>query len=196
MARNPLLAFLDTSKRPPRNPGIAGVEEREIVLTDPELEYYEGDNNAWRGTEQHGVASQDHAKAYEVPAHNPDTAEIISPIPEEAPKDPIDVRVVNEYSSERRAWRTSRETLMPKQPPRQIVNRNENRSKLIIKVLSFNDIFINHMMFNGLENVEGFMVTGESEFAMNTEDAVFAVADWNADDPVQLCIYEEYSVEL
>lgn len=129
--RNPLIGLIDTSKKTPVHPGIAGVEEHDPTHSDPTMEHYAGDNNAWRGTEMHGVATKEHAEAYDHGSANAENAPVVSytHIPE--PKEAIDVRVVNEYAHEERTFRGIQFPVGP--VAQQIVGAHPKRSRVTIK---------------------------------------------------------------
>lgn len=131
---NPLLSFMrNVSKKPPRHPGIAGVKERDIIYTEPLEEAYEGDNNAWRGTEQHGVKSPQHATAYDTgdTQRDAENAGVVdyAEIPE--PVQAIPVEIVNQFARE---LRDHREYQFPVGAnAQQIVGANDKRSRVTIR---------------------------------------------------------------
>lgn len=128
---NPLLqTFRDRSKTPPRNPGIAGVEEREIIIENPELEHYAGTNNAYRGTEQHGVKTDDHATAYD-PGEDDARNEIVSPTPLAPVVEPIPVLIVNDYGREERQFRAAQFPIGDR--AQQVVSAHPKRSRVTIR---------------------------------------------------------------
>jgi len=131
MARNPLLGFIDASKRPPRNPGINGVTEREIITEEPVQEFYEGDNNAYRGTETHGVSTETHAKAFD--PGSPDLGEDHGNVYLDPPKavDAIPVEIVNQYPREQRRHRAY--SFPVSSNAQQIVTAHPKRSRVTIK---------------------------------------------------------------
>lgn len=189
MARNPLMAFIDASKKPPRNPGIAGVEEREINPDTPVLEYYEGDNNAWRGTEQHGVATKDHAKAYEgEPLGENNTTTFV---PEPKIVDPIDVRVVNEFPNEIRRARLF--SYPVNDQPAQLVNARTSRYRLFIKNIDVaNSIFLNSK--NNVNVVTAFELKPGAEISLSTEEEMWAICAATLTAKAQ--VIDEYSVKV
>lgn len=128
---NPLLqTYRDRSKKPPRNPGIAGVEEREIIIENPEMEHYAGANNAYRGTEQHGVKTDEHASIYD-PGNDDAHHEDINPMSIEPTVQPIPVLVVNEYGKEERQFRAYQ--FLVQAQAQQIINAHPKRSRVTIR---------------------------------------------------------------
>lgn len=123
---NPLMSAFqkNTSKKPPTNPGVT--EPLEPVLED-----YAGDNNAWRGTELHGVRGEHQAEAYDM-ADDKDTQEGYTYLPAESEVDPIPVRVVGEFSRERKRFRAY-QYAVDSSKVHMIVGRHEKRQCVRIR---------------------------------------------------------------
>lgn len=110
----------NTSKRPTRPEPIT-----------PVMEQYSGENNAWRGIEDHGVTP-------EFDSADPITSTVDvngrpTPITYEDPEkiaDPIPVRIVQSGSREYRVFWTDRVTL--KDMPTEIIGRDDDRSSVTI----------------------------------------------------------------
>lgn len=191
MARNPLIGFLDTSKKPPRNPGTNGVEERQLDPETPTLEYYEGDNNAWRGTEMHGVKPIDHAKAYEISAA--DNAPVIShtPVPHEA--EPIDVRIVNEYARELRTGQLF--SLPVNESVTRVVGLHDGRSKLTIRNTGAAVPAVVYLSTESSVNpITSFRLETGAEIALTIESELYAVCAIGAATTLQ--VIDEYPIKL
>lgn len=189
---NPLMqTFRDRSKRPPRNPGIAGVEERQIVIDNPEMEHYAGSNNAYRGTEQHGVKTDEHATAYD-PGEHDGHSEVVSPMPIKAVVEPIPVLVVNEYGSESKQFRAYSFPVSAR--AQQIVNAHPMRKSVTIKnpTASANPVYINSD--STLSLITGFPLDPGQEVLIYTETEVWAMCA--AGQTATLRILDQYSVEL
>lgn len=128
---NPLIqTYRDRSKKPPRNPGIAGVEEREIIHDDPTLEHYAGSNNAWRGIEQHGVDAKSHASAYDHGDYSDDN-DLVYPVELPEVVAAIPVEIVNQFGHEERQFRAYQ--FLVQAGAQQIVNAHPKRRRVTIK---------------------------------------------------------------
>lgn len=129
---NPLVQFAGIigGKRPPRHPGVAGVK---LEADTPEAEeYYEGQNQAWRGTQLHGVETETNSKAVEWGNRDQENAEVLTqydPAPEQV--DPVAVYVVNEYSREQRQFRAAQFPV--RDTAQQIVSGHDHRSSVRIR---------------------------------------------------------------
>lgn len=131
---NPLVQFSEiVGRKTPRHPGVAGVKPE--ADTPESEEYYEGDNQAWRGTELHGVKSEHNSKAVEYGNRDAENAEVLTkyaPAPD--PVDPIPVVVVNEYSREQRRFRAA--SFPVRDQAQQIVGAHERRTRVLIRNIS------------------------------------------------------------
>lgn len=188
--RNPLLGIMDSSKRPPKHPGIAGVEDREIHLTDPTMEHYAGDNNAWRGTEMHGVATKEHATSYDPGVHSEENAHVISEHHDPIEHDPIDVRIVNEFNEEVRDFRAVQ---FPVGAIAQaIVGAHPKRLKVLIRNPSANVNPVYIGQDPTVASFTGFGLYPGQELSLSAGRAIYAVSPLGA----TLHIIDEFSIEL
>lgn len=191
MARNPLIGFLDTSKKPSRNPGTNGVEERQLDPDTPTLEYYEGDNNAYRGTEMHGVATKEHAKAYE---HQPtDNAPVTSYLPPPKEAEPIDVRIVNEYARELRSGQLF--SLPVTDTATRVVGIHDGRTKITIRNTGGAAPSVVYLSTESTVNpITSFRLETGAEITLTIECELWAVCSAGAATTLQ--VIDEYPVKL
>lgn len=161
---------------PPPNRGIPPVQEA-----------VEDDWNPYRGYEMHGVEQT--ADPVEIPGYD-GTVPVEYEKSEPEPK-PTPVRIVNEGSRERRAFRVNR--AYSNGTPALIVRQYDRRSSVQIRNLS-----ATKRVFIGpdptVTNWTGFPVEANGTFSTNAETAVYAVTE--DETTVELAIYTEYTVEL
>lgn len=189
---NPLVQFGQHigGKKPPRHPGVAGVKPE--ADTPESEEYYEGQNQAWRGTELHGVPTEHNSKAVEYGNHNAENADVVTKYAEPPNlADPVPVVVVNEYSREQRRFRTAQFSLRDR--AQQIVGAHERRSSVRIRNMeTVNKVFVGTDA--SMSVIVGYRLDPGQELSLKTETEVFAMC--NIGETALLSILDEYSVEI
>lgn len=155
-------------------------------------EQYRDDNNAYRGIENHGVASQNHTTAEDYWGLEGRPA-IVYDEPEEEPN-PIPVRIVSAGGRELRKWLAFRVLVPAGNTATQIVARDEKRTKVTIdntvQVNAGDALLINHAPFNSTDY--GFVVRANSKVDLTTEEGVWALP-WGG-GAITVTVLVEYAV--
>lgn len=155
----------------------------------PIPESYEGVNNPWRGTEDHGVAPTNTPAP---PGMDADTKAGIHYMPPEPEHDPIPVYVVNEYGKEMRKWRVYNSFANPSVSV-PFIGRNMARTSLYIKNTHLTESVwiapepINNPAF-------GYLLEPLDDITLNTQDDVHVYTD--AAEPVAIQAVEFYTIEV
>lgn len=175
---NPLIgsARLNTGKRADDRPHA----------TPPVLEAYEGDNNAYRGTQDHGVPSKSLAIAIDDDEWE-DTVSGEMEI-EKEPVAPVPVRIVSEYTREFRKFQTGRGTVGT--TGTRIVGRRNGRTACLIVNNGANTIYIGDT--ESVQPSTGFPIGAGGSITVNAEAAVYAIAETDAN---AIAIWDEFSVK-
>lgn len=155
----------------------------------PRLESYEGENNAYRGIQDHGVESisrPDGFDGYE-DMHSGEFE------PAKPDPDPVAVRIVDLSGKELRRFQT-RQVPFLNGEVKQIVGRNPSRTKVQLMMWSSGTIFIGNS--DGVRSYTGYPLS-EGPVTLNTEDEVWACG--NPDDPptnqLAIVVLEEFTVK-
>lgn len=140
-----------------------------------------GANIPYRGVVDHGVPVQQEELPDE--AHYW-TGRPVEYLPEETEPDPIPVRVVNQGARELRRFSATQPVLSfsngnAVQQVR-IAGRDENRTKLLIRVIGRTDFLQSVFVYIGGPGVtpyDGYLMTNNQELPLNTTEEVWAYAD-------------------
>jgi hypothetical protein len=161
-------------------------EEATKPILDPPVE---GTVFPYRGTETHGVKPEKAPPPYVDEWPEEDASEHYQEGPTEV--DPVPVRIVQEFASPRKEIRTRQ---MPvSQDPKQIVNRNEARSRVWVKNIDqTNAVYIGND--SNVTTVSGYKLSAGQELPgiVATEDMWATTGDTTQ---VVLCILEELEVQ-
>lgn len=162
---------------------------------EPIPEGYVGHNNPYRGTEPHGVPHGDDAIL-------PDDLEddVNPPIHYEKPidlPDPIAVRIVQEYSRERRHHREYGFSCGT--TPFQVLARNDNRKRVVLKNVGAGTIRYSHDIGllgyrDGAPQTNNFVLGAASREDIYSTEPIYVVSDSDA-PTTMLSIMEEYVID-
>lgn len=165
------------------------VRDRQPITPIPES--YEGENNPYRGTEQHGVIPMYQPLA-------PQQWEQGRPVTfPEAPaeEEPIAVRIVEESGRELNRMRTfGAYTGTTNNPPKEVLGKSQERRTVHLKhITDAATVWISHARETCNSNNGHPMQKGD-EFTTNSQEAIYAWAD--AADPLTIYVRVEYSVKV
>lgn len=180
--RNPLMSLQrNTSKEEITHP----------VPEEPVLEEYAGVNHPYRGIEEHGVP--DVVQAYTSPRSTVErgTNMVSEPLPPEP--NPVPVRIVQSGGRERRMSRFYREFATAIRP-RSVVGADEQRTKVTVKNLGAEDVYIGHDSGSATAMM-GWPLAQNGTIESSTQDELWAMSS-HATDDMQLSVHVEYSVNL
>lgn len=179
---NPLIGTvrLNTSKR--------GMTDRPQHAETPVIESYVGENNAYRGINDHGVAQQSAPEP--APGYEGMTSGVYEE--EEPEKEPIAVRIVSQSARELRRFRTGTEFVDSTTAlvARMVIGRNSARVLVKVKNTSANLVYFGET--ESVTTYTGYPLAAGAEQTFNCEDPVWFVAA--AGLSVTLAIYEEFTV--
>lgn len=156
--------------------------------TPPRPEAYVGDNNPYRGTNEHGVEP---ARPYDDPYTGDDAWEDTTSgvfEPEKAPLNPVPVEIVTRYARELRRFHVQRPRINAGTVS-SLAGRNDARSSLTINNISASVIYIGNT--ESVADFTGFPVAAGGVLNLNTEDAVYAYCASDA----SVAVIEEFSVK-
>lgn len=157
--------------------------------TPPVMEAYEGDNNAYRGIEDHGVPSSRSLAVAIDDDYNEDSVSGIY-VPEKPDPDPIAVRIVDLAKRELRRFNSYTEIIPAGGQARMIAGRNPARTKITFMATA--NWFIGNT--ESLSSFNSFLVAANGTRDMTTEDAVFACQAPDAVAPLLIYVLEEFTV--
>lgn len=194
---NPLLRMTARSKTNTDRP----------VAIAPVPEEYEGHNNPYRGTEEHGVTpnTQPHdPDVYGVDPDNPNQGHLVKIEMSDKEPDPIPVRVVQEYKRELRRFGSDRISLdfttvnNPAGRPIELLGRSDSRSSVkLINLDGTNTILVSNTREE--INVRGYPLLPGKELSLTTEDPIFVAVvknDFTFPNAVATLAYlAEYSIK-
>lgn len=179
---NPLLSARPrvTSKPPPSDLAVTPVPEE-----------YEGDNNPYRGTQQHGVEPT--ADPRPTPGWSEGRPVMYDP-PMEEPE-PLPVVIRSQHGRELRRSRHTH-TYAPANTanPRQVVGRDEDRTKVIIINLSSQRVWVGDTPETAT-SMHGWPLEADAAntYESTTQDALYALSSDASQH--ELAVRVEYSVE-
>lgn len=176
---NPLARVQVTSKKPPERP----------EAIPPVPEHYEGDNNPYRGTEDHGV------KPTEKPSPTGadwDTREGHTYLPPEEEYEPIPVRIVQQHGNEFRQFRVHRMSVNNGQAV-QFLGRNLARQSVYVENP---DAALTLMISHEREfPLGGFILGPGQNVTLYTHDEIYVLGSAAAPAVQTAQAIEYYSVE-
>lgn len=134
---------------------------------EPLPEAYVGDNNPYRGIEQHGVEADTRPQG--VPGYGDTVAvQFMEPAPLQ---DPVPVIVVNESPKELHSWDTTPFTVTERMM--QVMGRDERRTSLVITNEGPNTVYLAPRPTSG--TYMGFPLAMDATLSLDTEDEVWGV---------------------
>lgn len=182
MPRNPLTAVQVTSKPPPERP--------EAIPPVPEV--YQGVNQPYRGTQEHGVTPN--AEPHPTQA-DWDTREGRTYLKPEEEQEPVPVRIVQQHGAEFRRYRVHRMSVDNTRGV-QLVGRNMARNSILVQNRDDVDsVFFYHDPIDPVSGPAiGFEIGPGEDHRIDSQDAVYIVGEGATLSTVQAIEY--YSVEL
>lgn len=165
------------------------MDDLSVARVEPQLEQYAGQNNPFRGTEQHGVPFE--AEPYADPLSH-DGVPVEYEAPEPAP-DPVPVRIVQDSAQEVSRWDGATFPITEGLRALLIVGRNEKRFSLSITNEGPDPVYLSPTAaFNvGFAAVR---LGAGGEFKLTKGAEVYAMTD-NGAPLATLRVVQEYTVE-
>ena len=156
----------------------------------PIPESVKGDNNPYRGLEDHGVPSDNKPAPPGTWADNHEGFTYVKPPREQ---DPIPVEIVNEYGSEYRRYRIHRMSI-DNTRGMQFVGRNDARTSILVQNRdAANSIFIYHAPVDPYNTAQAFELAAKEDITLMTQAPIYVVGSNAAMCTVQAIEY--YSVQ-
>lgn len=155
---------------------------------EPRAEDYAGDNNPYRGIQNHGVSPS--AQPSDVPGW--DGAALVPVEPDEPPQEPVPVRIVNESAHEIDAWNGTTFFLNRPNEPVLIAGQLETRKSLNVTNEGPDPVFL-HPSNNGSVGLAAVRLAPGGSFSLDNGAEVFAFVDGATTALVR--VVWEYTVE-
>lgn len=158
----------------------------------PREESWVGDNNPYRGTNDHGVPSS-HPEEMELPDWEDTTSGVYEP--EKEPVAPIPVTVVRTFARELRRFNTRQAVIPAAGVVVNLVGRNTARSRVTIKSTAVAPATV--WIGNDESIAAGLNAfpLSVAEKIIDTEDPVYACQDLASATPLTVYILEEFVVQ-
>jgi hypothetical protein len=171
-----------------QQPGQATAPDERQPYT-PVPDDYEGDNNPYRGLQNHGVEPS--GKPYEVPGFE-DATPVVFEITEPEPE-PVPVRIVNSETGSRqmRKWAVSALPITEGQP-HQLAGRDLRRTSLILHNSGPDTVYVTPD--NNAATYIAMPIGVDDTFRLETQDDVWAIVE--AGSEATVIVSTEYTVEL
>lgn len=165
---------------------IGSNPEDRPIPEDVIMQYEEGDNNPYRGIENHGVK---HHSEWPMPPENEGEGVLEHTV--ELPPEPIPVRIVTSGGNEIRSWIVRRDFVSPSPQCSRILPKSTNRTKALIRNTGTATIYIAP---EPLSNSQfGYPIPTGYEMPYNQEGEIWAITDDPAQQSVALLI--EFSIK-
>ncbi len=161
-----------------RNPlfNLQQNRDADLKALEPQQEQYAGENNPYRGIEQHGVESPDKPKT--TPGYGDTIA--VEYEPEQPEPEPVPVYVVNRNARERRDWSVQNWPVDYQDPqPVQVAGLDERRISLVLRNKGPNPVYINKTP-EGANVAFGWELKIDTERAVDAQTPVYANVDLGA----------------
>lgn len=166
------------------------------VAIEPVEEHYAGDNNPYRGIENHGVASVNPWRETDEDMPDHDGRLVTVYETDDDTPDPIPVVVVNESSRERRAFRTvvSYAGGTDNGRARMLIGQDVSRSQATIRNKSVGAVIWINDTPETANALSGFPIEQGGTYVTYSQEAIYATVDQASDMSVPIAI--EYRVSL
>lgn len=155
---------------------------------EPRAEDYAGDNNPYRGIQNHGVDPS--TPPSEVPGW--DGAALVPVEPDEPPQEPVPVRIVQESAHEIDMWNGTTFFLNKGNEPTLVAGRHEHRTSLNITNEGPDPVFL-HPDNNGTVALAAVRIISGGSFSLDNGAEVYAFVDGATTALVR--VVWEYTVE-
>lgn len=167
------------------------------VAIEPVEEHYAGDNNPYRGIENHGVASDNQWRETDEDMPDHDGRLVTVYETDEDTPDPIPVVVVNESSRERRAFRNVTGYAGGTDNggrARMLLGQDSSRSQATIRNKSLGAVIWINDTPETATPMSGYPIEQGAAYVTYSQEAIYATVDTAADLLVPVAI--EYRVSL
>lgn len=160
---------------------------QEVQKHEPVIEQFAGENNPYRGTNDHGVPVK--VNPPEMPDW--DNPEIVEYEAEERLPEPVPVRIVSESAKELRKWRHTNEFVDSTQ--RRIVGAWDKRTTLKIANQGPATVFI--APDSNVSAMNGYPLAAGKDISLTTTDDVWAIVVDDTETDAHVAVLMEYTVE-
>lgn len=157
----------------------------------PTPEQYAGENNPYRGIQDHGVPATNIPNP---PGTMADTKAGVNYLPPERVMDPVPVEIVNQFGKEFRRHRVHRASVNNERGL-QFIGRNDARTSILIRnVDAANSVWLYHAPIDPVNGPNvGFELAFGQDITYYSQDEIYAVGDQATF--VTLVAIEHYSVQ-